>query len=113
MEKDNLKNIVVLKNLPSNLVDEAIVILKPNKRIKKLEIVNKNKNLKSKDIEKKKEGYVLKEAEMLISNYISKIEKSENKNIRNNKLKKKYKRLQMYAVISNLILIISIVLNFI
>ena len=30
MEKGQMKNIVVLKNLPSNLVDEAIVILKPN-----------------------------------------------------------------------------------
>ena len=37
MEASKLKNMVVLKNLPSNLVDEAIIILKANKRVKKLE----------------------------------------------------------------------------
>ena len=31
MQKNNVKNIVVLKNLPSNIVEEAIVILKSNK----------------------------------------------------------------------------------
>ena len=30
MNTDDMKNMVVLKNLPSNIVDEAIVILKPN-----------------------------------------------------------------------------------
>ena len=30
MESSNLKNMVVLKNLPSNLIDEAIIILKGN-----------------------------------------------------------------------------------
>ena len=37
METSNMKNIVVLKNLPSNLVEEAIVILKSSKKVKKLE----------------------------------------------------------------------------
>ena len=32
METSNMKNMVVLKNLPSNLVEEAIVILKSIKR---------------------------------------------------------------------------------
>lgn len=35
METSNMKNIVVLKNLPSNIVEEAIVILKGNKKNKK------------------------------------------------------------------------------
>ena len=34
MNITGMKNIVVLKNLPSNLVEEAIVVLKANKRIK-------------------------------------------------------------------------------
>ena len=29
-----MKNMIVLKNLPSNIVDEAFVILKPNSKIK-------------------------------------------------------------------------------
>ena len=37
MEKSNMKNMLVLKNLPSNIVDEAIIILKENKKIKKFE----------------------------------------------------------------------------
>ena len=35
METSNLKNMVVLKNLPSNIVDEAIIVLKANKKTKK------------------------------------------------------------------------------
>ena len=31
MEASKLKNMVILKNLPSNLVEEAIVILKENR----------------------------------------------------------------------------------
>ena len=110
MEKSNLKNIVVLKNLPSNLVDEAIVILKPNKRIKKIEVVNKN----SKTFNKinTTEGYVLKEAEMLVANYVSKLENKEkidsNKNI-----KMKYRRLKRYSLLISIILIISLLANFI
>ena len=36
MESSNLKNMVVLKNIPSNIIDEAIVVLKSNKKAKKL-----------------------------------------------------------------------------
>lgn len=32
MNTGNLKNIVVLKDLPSNLVEEAIVVLKENQK---------------------------------------------------------------------------------
>ena len=34
METSKLKNMVVLKNLPSNIVDEAIIVLKTNKKVK-------------------------------------------------------------------------------
>ena len=34
MNMSDMKNIVILKDLPSNLVDEAIVFLKQNKKIK-------------------------------------------------------------------------------
>ena len=43
MEESKLKNMVVLKNLPSNLIEEAIVILKSNKKVKKLEKIDKQK----------------------------------------------------------------------
>ena len=33
MNQGELKNMVVLKNLPSNIVEEAIIVLKTNKKI--------------------------------------------------------------------------------
>ena len=35
MESSDMKNMVVLKNLPSNMVEEAIIIFKENQRIKR------------------------------------------------------------------------------
>ena len=52
MEASNLKNMVVLKNLPSNIVDEAIIVLKTNKKAKKLQKIEKNNQL---DKEEKKD----------------------------------------------------------
>ena len=64
-----MKNIVVLKNLPSNIVDEAIVVLKPNKKAKQIQHIEKL----SKSEKNKKEdsgAYIVKEAQMVISNYL-------------------------------------------
>ena len=36
MKTDIMKNVIILKNLPSNLIDEAIVIVKDKKKIYKL-----------------------------------------------------------------------------
>ncbi len=74
----NLKNMIVLKGLPSNIIDEAIIVLKENVNVKELE---KQKNGKSKNVDAEKGGrdkYVVKEAEMLVNNYVSKLEKKEN-----------------------------------
>ena len=54
METSNLKNMVVLKNLPSNIVDEAIIVLKTNKKAKKLQKIEKN-NKTTENEENKKE----------------------------------------------------------
>ena len=37
MNPNQMKNMIVLKNIPSNIVEEAIIILKNNKKIKSLE----------------------------------------------------------------------------
>ena len=47
MNSNQMKNIIVLKNLPSNIVDEAFIILKNNKKIKSLERIEKEKQQKS------------------------------------------------------------------
>ena len=79
MPDNNMKNIVVLKNLPSNLIDEAIVFLKSKRSVRKLEVIERNTTTMLKK-DKKIDDYIIKEAENVISNYIEKIEK--NKNIR-------------------------------
>ena len=79
MESSKLKNMVVLRNLPSNIVDEAIIVLKTNKKVKKLQKIEQNKKLQNNENIKKDKDYILKEAEMLVNNYISKIENKDKK----------------------------------
>ncbi len=108
MEVSNMKNMVVLKNLPSNIVEEAFV-LKANKKIKNLERVDGSKKNLSKDSSKKKESdYMLKEAEMIVSNYISKIESNDKNSVFKKKTEwKKNKKLKKYAYFSTAIAIIE------
>lgn len=107
METSNMKNMVVLKNLPSNLVEEAIIILKSSKKVKKLQKIEKKNKIEKKEIIKK-EDYVLKEAEMLVANYISKLENShEQKQIKTIKNHKKYNRLKSYAFLTSIIVVIQ------
>ena len=44
METSKMKNMVVLKNLPSNIVEEAIIILKSNTKKRNLQKIENNKN---------------------------------------------------------------------
>ncbi len=109
METSNMKNMVVLKNLPSNLVEEAIVILKSSKKAKKLEKIEKNNQYEK--AEPIKQDYVLKEAEMLVSSYLSRIEdNAEQKKCKNIKNNKKYIRLKRYAYLSSIIVLIQALL---
>ena len=83
MNEDKMKNMVVLKNLPSNIVEEAYVVLKPNKNYKNIQKQESTNERLSAE-------YVVKEAEMVISNYLAKIEDKKNvKNLEVEKIKKK------------------------
>ena len=74
MNTKNMKNMVVIKNLPSNILEEAIVILKPNIKIKKLDLIENKNNSKKENIrEEENKTYIINEAEMILENYISKI----------------------------------------
>ena len=107
METSNLKNMVVLKNLPSNIVDEAIIVLKANKKTKKLQKIENKKILENQESKKDKE-YILKEAGMIVNNYISKIENKENDKIIISKdTDGKYKKLKKYAIATTLLCIIQ------
>ena len=109
METSKLKNMVVLRNLPSNLVDEAIIVLKSNKKIKKLEMIEKNRGTSLEKTKKDKE-YILKEAEMIVNEYMSKIENKDKKEIFNKEAKIKYKKLRKYAIVTTVICAIQTIL---
>ena len=113
MEESNLKNMVVLKNLPSNLIEEAIVILKTNKKVKKLEKIDKEKRSEEEKIKTNKNNkeFVVKEAEMIISSYINKIEEKNQKNQKNKiEQTKKVRRLKNYAYISSIVVLLQTLL---
>lgn len=113
MEESKLKNMVVLKNLPSNLIEEAIVILKSNKKVKKLEKIDKEKRNEEEKIKTNKNNkeFVVKEAEMIISSYIKKIEENKQNNQKNKiEQTKKVRRLKNYAYISSVIILLQTLL---
>lgn len=119
MDASSMKNIVILKDLPSNLVEEAIVFLKENQRLKKPELIDiENKLKKGKPIEKNSKqksnkDYIISEAQMLISNYISELERKSRKEDTSYKtLKKKYKILKKISIALTIGLVISIGLLF-
>ena len=109
MVDNSVKNIVVIKDLPSNIADEAIVILKPNRKLKSLETIDNNKTIISMKNEKDNK-YILKEAELLIKDYIS---KTDNTDFNNRKIMEKYRHLKRYSFFSSVLLIISLILHFI
>lgn len=107
METSKLKNMVILKNLPSNIVDEAIIVLKSNKKIKKLQKIEKKKSIDNNINTNKDKDYILKEAEMIVNNYISNIEKNNNRKIFNKEAKEKYNKLKKYSIIVTLVCILE------
>jgi hypothetical protein len=110
MKQNQMKNMVVIKDLPSNIVDEAIIILKNNKKIKSLNTIEKQGTEKpEKEIN---ENYVVKEAEMVISNFISQIEKEKHfKSFSIKQLEFRYKKMKAVTIVLSIIVVINIILN--
>lgn len=106
MEDIDLKNMIILKDLPSNIVKEAYVVFKSNKMIKKFQKINKNTE-KQENKENREDQYAIKEAEMLVLDYIEKVEKSEKEVILNSRVNKKLKK---YAYIASIIIFIQFIL---
>ena len=112
MQSSDMKNMVVLKNLPSNMVEEAIIIFKETQKVKQKELIDKEKEISSAEIRPKSKEYILKEAEMLVTDYINKIE--NKKKLTNKKdIESKYKKLKKYSIASTVLLVISLIINFI
>lgn len=112
MNTENMKNMVVLKNLPSNIVEEAIVILKPNIKLKSLDTIEKSNNTNNKFSKQNGKKYIINEAEMVVSNYLSKIE-NEKKCVAkvNKKIENKYKRLKTVSIFLGMALLVSFLIR--
>ena len=114
MNMSDMKNIVILKDLPSNLVDEAIVFLKQNQKIKKLEYIENTEKFKESGQNNKNKDFLANEAKLVIADYILKIEKENNSTkSKNKKVDKKYKRLRNINFMLIAALVLSILTNLI
>lgn len=109
MEVNKMKNIVVLKNLPSNLIDEAFVIFKPNKKVKMQDYIEQQPQGKEVKTKSNERDYMIKEAEMVISNYLSNIEKSKQmKSLTIKQLEARYKKLKILTYLLGTTIIINL-----
>ena len=109
METSKMKNMVVLKNLPSNMIEEAIVIFKENSKIKAKDVINKSNKLNQ--VQGKSKDIIFKEAEMLVNDYVKRVESSQNRKIFDKKIN--YKFLKKYSIVITILFIISLTINFI
>lgn len=112
MEENNMKNIIVLKDLPSNLIEEAIVILKENVNIKNMNKKKENIKVTTRGKVNSKK-YIIKEAESVVANYIANLEKPKQMELTNNKIKKKYENLKKLTIFFAVIAVLGIIVNFI
>ena len=107
MEKCKMKNVVVLKNLPSNLIEEAFVVVKSRKVAKSLECIDgKNKKFE-KDC--KDDGYIVREAESVLASFVSFIERKERKKV-DLGLKRRYNMLKIYGVLVTVAFVVAVIL---
>ena len=109
METSKMKNMVVLKNLPSNMIEEAIVIFKENSKIKAKDVINKSNKLNQ--VQGKSKDIIFKEAEMLVNDYVKRVESSKNRKIFDKKINDKF--FKKYSIVITILFIISLTINFI
>ena len=107
MEKCKMKNVVVLRNLPSNLIEEAFVVVKSKKVARSLERID-GKNEK-KDRKNKDDGYIVREAESVLSSYVSLVEKKDDKKVEFG-IKRRYNMLKIYGVLVTVAFVVAVIL---
>lgn len=108
MDAKIMKKMIVLKNLQSNIIEEAYVVFKNNAKARKFEKVNNQKKEVITD-DKKTNDYMVKEAEMIINDYICKMESKEF-NFNNKILKSKNNRLKILTISFALLSILNFVM---
>ena len=112
VDTSNLKNMVILKNFPSNIIEEAIVILKQGSKIKDIQKIQ-NKEINKQSTNSKKDGkekeYIIKEAEMLINQYLAKIENQKKEKKQNQKFQNKYFKLKKFTIAVTTLAIVDLI----
>ena len=103
---DKLRNIVILKNLPSNTIEEAFVVLKKSQKVKKLEHIENHTDFKCEKNGEEDKEFIIKEAELLIQGYVDNLKNSENSE---EKLLKKNKRLKKTVAFLSCSLFLAII----
>ena len=119
------RNIIILKNLPSNLIDEAIIVVKNKKKLKEFnytDMLNCKENngiiqgeikndiiRKIESMRKEQKNYIVKEAEVVVNSYIQKIEENLAYK-KTDKIKKSYKKLKKLNFALIITTLISILL---
>lgn len=113
MQESKMKNILILKDLNSNIIDEAIVILSKNYNSNKILKEYSNIGVEDKDKGDKRiksnsnsflnsDSFIIKEAKLLINNYLEKTTNKENLEkikINNQKISKQRKYLKICVAI--------------
>ncbi len=108
MQLSKMKNIIVLRGMSSNVVEEAIVVLKPNVKLKQSEYNVKRKGSSN---EKNKKMIVTKEAENTINLYVKKLQ-GESRIKEEKQFRRKYKFLQICNIaLLSIMLIATLLLN--
>ena len=107
MEKSKMKNVVVLKNLPSNLIEEAFVVVKSKKIARSFEYIDGKNEMDRKDC--KDDGYIVREAESVLASFVSFIERKERKKV-DLGLKRRYNMLKIYGVLVTVAFVVAVIL---
>ena len=111
MKIENMQHIVVLKNLPSNIIEEAFVILKPNLKVKEVNGIKKESEYLNCEKKKKPKEYIIKEAELLVSDYLNGMERKKEEK-KQKEIEKRYKKLKKICTILTFIIFISMRVHF-
>ena len=119
MKETKMKNMIVLKNLPSNVIEEAFVIVKSTKKAKNLQDVEKKEqnkrtidNKKINDESSNYNSYIVKEAEVVISNYIESLEIKDKKNSSLKINNKNNIKLKIYSCLTTIIIFTQILITY-
>ena len=108
MEMNSMKNMIVLKNFPSNIVEEVFVVLKENVKIHKVEMADKKGSKEKEKKQMSKQDSIVKEAEMLISEYVDTLQKKEFKvKNENKKMMEKYQKMKKITILLSIFSVLS------